>query len=207
MAWSLAAIEFVAWSVLQEDGSGEEVAGKALREACGANPFVAWNIAHREVFDEVVEHADEIESPPAGSVMEAFWYMVREGGLWESLEGASEWVANFLLQNEMLPPNPHQGDDGVVFGEDSKDDSGGNASDGGGREEKRVRQASADEAGDGEEEEGSTKIVLSEGDIDNGKSNAEMFANMFETAVGMAAELAEQQLGMENGEGEEEASA
>lgn len=53
MAWSLAAIEFVAWSVLQEDGSGEEVAGEALREACGANPFVAWNIAHREVFDEV----------------------------------------------------------------------------------------------------------------------------------------------------------
>ncbi|CAB1121449.1 unnamed protein product [Ectocarpus sp. CCAP 1310/34] len=205
MAWSLAAIEFVAWSVLQEDGSGEEVAGKALREACGANPFVAWNIAHREVFDEVVEHADEIESPPAGSVMEAFWYMVREGGLWESLEGASEWVADFLLQNEMLPPNPHQGDDGVVAGEDSKDDSGGNTNDGGGREEKRVRQASADEAGDREEE--GSKIVLSEGDMDNDESNAGMFANMFETAVGMAAELAEQQLGMEEREGEEEASA
>lgn len=47
---------------------------------------------------QVVEHADEIESPPAGSVMEAFWYMVREGGLWESLEGASEWVAEFLLR-------------------------------------------------------------------------------------------------------------
>ncbi|CBJ48290.1 conserved unknown protein [Ectocarpus siliculosus] len=207
MAWSLAAIEFVAWSVLQEDGSGEEVAGKALREACGANPFVAWNIAHREVFDEVVEHADEIESPPAGSVMEAFWYMVREGGLWESLEGASEWVADFLLQNEMLPPNPHQGDDGVVAGEDSKDDSDGNTNGGGVREEKRVRQASADEAGDGEEEEGSTKMVLSEGDVDNDESNAGMFANMFETAVGMAAELAEQQLGMEEGEGGEEASA
>jgi len=53
MAWSLAAIEFVAWSVLQEDGSGEEVAEKALEEACRANPFVAWNIAHREIFDQV----------------------------------------------------------------------------------------------------------------------------------------------------------
>lgn len=53
MAWSLAAIEFVAWSVLQEDGSGEEVANKALQQACQANPFVAWNIAHREIFDEV----------------------------------------------------------------------------------------------------------------------------------------------------------
>lgn len=49
-------------------------------------------------WQQVVEHADEIESPPAGSVQEAFWYMVREGGLWESLEGASEWVADFLLQ-------------------------------------------------------------------------------------------------------------
>lgn len=47
---------------------------------------------------QVVEHADEIERPPAGSVMEAFWYMVREGGLWESLEGVSEWVADFLLR-------------------------------------------------------------------------------------------------------------
>lgn len=53
MAWSLAAIEFVAWSVLQEDGSGEEVADKALEQACLANPFVAWHIAHREIFDEV----------------------------------------------------------------------------------------------------------------------------------------------------------
>ncbi len=53
MAWSLAAIEFVAWSVLQEDGSGEEVAEKALEEAWRANAFVAWNIAHREIFDEV----------------------------------------------------------------------------------------------------------------------------------------------------------
>lgn len=53
MAWSLAAIEFVAWSVLQEEGSGEDVAEKALEGACRANQFVAWNIAHREVFDEV----------------------------------------------------------------------------------------------------------------------------------------------------------
>lgn len=49
-------------------------------------------------FAQVVEHADEIEAPPEGSVMEAFWYMVREGGLWESLEGVSEWVADFLLR-------------------------------------------------------------------------------------------------------------
>jgi len=53
-----------------------------------------WHDAARQV----VEHADEIESPPGGSVMEAFWYMVREGGLWESLEGSSDWVADFLLR-------------------------------------------------------------------------------------------------------------
>lgn len=46
---------------------------------------------------QVVEHADEIVTPPPGSVEEAFWYMVREGGLWASLEGCSDWVADCLL--------------------------------------------------------------------------------------------------------------
>ena len=53
MAWSLAAIEFVAWSVLEEEGAGQEVAEEALKAACVANPFLAWNIAHKEVFGEV----------------------------------------------------------------------------------------------------------------------------------------------------------
>lgn len=53
MAWSLAAIEFVAWSVLEEEGAGEKVAAAALEVAHKANPFLAWNIAHREIFDEV----------------------------------------------------------------------------------------------------------------------------------------------------------
>eukprot|EP00752_Nemacystus_decipiens_P016304 g14580.t1 len=198
MAWSLAVIEFVAWSVLQEDGSGEEVADKALRQACQANPFVAWNIAHREIFDEVVEHADEIEKPLAGSVSEAFWYMVREGGLWESLEGSSDWVADFLMRNEMLPPNPHevvvppsepQPPDRAV--KDSDDHGSGKGNGGGGL--KRGRQA---EVGG----QDSAKVQAEDDD------NAGMFANMFETAVGMAAEMAEQQLGLEaEGDGEESA--
>lgn len=49
-------------------------------------------------FLQVVEHADEIVTYKAGSVEESFWYMVREGGLWESLEGASDWIADFLLR-------------------------------------------------------------------------------------------------------------
>lgn len=53
MAWSLAAIEFVAWSILEEEGSGEGVANKALSAAYEANPFVAWYIGNREVFDQV----------------------------------------------------------------------------------------------------------------------------------------------------------
>lgn len=56
MAWSLAAIEFVAWSVLEEEGAGEEVAAGAFEVAYRANPFVAWNVAHRDVFDEVTGH-------------------------------------------------------------------------------------------------------------------------------------------------------
>ncbi|CAN0068373.1 unnamed protein product [Laminaria digitata] len=53
MAWSLAAIEFVAWSVLEEEGAGQEVAEEALQAACLANPFLAWNIAHKDIFGEV----------------------------------------------------------------------------------------------------------------------------------------------------------
>lgn len=53
MAWSLAAIEFVAWSVLEEEGSGEQGAEAALDIAYRTNPFLAWNIAHMEIFDEV----------------------------------------------------------------------------------------------------------------------------------------------------------
>lgn len=66
MTWSLAAIELVAWSVLQEDGSGEEVAEKALQEACRANPFVAWNLAHREIFDEVKQRKKGLGSVETG---------------------------------------------------------------------------------------------------------------------------------------------
>eukprot|EP00903_Cladosiphon_okamuranus_P005578 g5552.t1 len=193
MAWSLAAIEFVAWSVLQEDGSGEEVADKALEQACHANPFVAWNIAHREIFDEVVEHAEEIEKPFAGSVSEAFWYMVREGGLWESLEGSSDWVADFLMRNKMLPPNPHEMvTPSVGAGKDgngSVENVSGSSSNGGGAGLKRGRHV----------DRGKDSATAPAEDDDN----AGMFANMFETAVGMAAEFAEQQLGLE-GEGEDD---
>ena len=53
MAWSLVAIEFIAWSILDEGDAGEQVAAAALGVACQANPFLAWSIAHREIFDEV----------------------------------------------------------------------------------------------------------------------------------------------------------
>lgn len=48
--------------------------------------------------EKVVEYAEEIADASPGSVEEAFWYMVREGGLWTSLEGSAEWVAEFLLR-------------------------------------------------------------------------------------------------------------
>lgn len=53
MAWSLVAVEFVSWSVLKEKGSGQELAEKALEVAYEANPFLAWYVAYREIFDEV----------------------------------------------------------------------------------------------------------------------------------------------------------
>lgn len=55
MAWSLVAIEFVSWSVLGEAGSSQELAETALEKAYEANPFLAWYIAYRDIFEEVRE--------------------------------------------------------------------------------------------------------------------------------------------------------
>eukprot|EP00904_Undaria_pinnatifida_P001382 jgi/Undpi1/11244/HiC_scaffold_30.g13542.m1 len=177
MAWSLAAIEFVAWSVLEEEGAGQEVAEEALKAACVANPFLAWNIAHKEV----VEHADEITDAAEGSVEEAFWYMGREEGLWASLEGSSEWVADFLLRNETLPPNPHYDDDCDECPDAVEVDTDTNIS-------------GNTDGIEGQEQEDQASAVAAAAEA---RDKHEMFASMFDTAVGMAAEMVAQQLGVD----------
>lgn len=113
----------------------------------------------------------------------------------------------------MLPPNPHEvvvppggpqpsgraGKDSEDSEEDASGSSSSSSSGGGGLKRGRPAEGEQDSAGAGAEDD----------------DHASMFASMFETAVGMAAEMAEQQLGLEGqdideegaeGEGEEDAS-
>ena len=108
-------------------------------------------------------------------------------------------VRVFVFSNEMLPPTPHEvavpsgePQPHCGAGKDSKVKASG-SSNGGGRGLKRDRQV----GGGGKD---SAKAPAEDDE------NAGMFANMFETAVGMAAEMAEQQLGLE-GEDDGEESA
>ena len=102
--WSLVAIEYISWRLLNEPGSGEEVAAKALTAAYASNPFIAWHLAHLEVFQEVIEYPDDICNPQDGSVEEAIQYVSREAGLWADLEGVQGWLREYLSDNQLSAP-------------------------------------------------------------------------------------------------------
>ncbi|CAN0279354.1 unnamed protein product, partial [Phaeothamnion confervicola] len=104
LRWSMAAIEFVAWRVLAEDGSSAATADAALDAAYAANPFVCWWLAYRPIFEEVLEYTEEIQNPPVGTVEEAFWYCSHEGSLWADLDGAGDWARSYIAFHGLAPP-------------------------------------------------------------------------------------------------------
>lgn len=85
----------------------------------------------------------------------------------------------FLSRNEILPPNPHER---VV-----PPATGGSQPTG--------------TDGDDDDADGTDNNPVVDDD------NAGMFANMFETALGMAAEMVEQQLGIDEADDDEEGAA
>lgn len=99
-------------------------------------------------------------------------------------------VRLLFFRNEMTPPNPHEAvvsRGGPDYGKDNKDNRA---------------NASGSSNGGGGLEGGQDSATASAEDDDS----AGMFANMFETAVGMAAEMAEQQLGLGGEDNGEESS-
>jgi hypothetical protein len=123
MQYHKAMIEFVAWSINDEveGGACEELATAELKKAFDANPyFLVW-VVHENVFNQVVEYVNEIkewETQP-GSVEEAFVVAGRDGPLWAETDGALEWAAGFLADQEEEnggelpaapePPAPEEG--------------------------------------------------------------------------------------------------
>uniref|UniRef100_A0A7S4MTR9 Uncharacterized protein n=1 Tax=Odontella aurita TaxID=265563 RepID=A0A7S4MTR9_9STRA len=97
--YSAALIEFVSWSVIEEDGSSRERAEEMLRKAIEANKFCAYYIAFNDTFEKVVEYGDEIEDAEAGTLEEAIEYCHSEQmGFWLGTEGAAEWIREVILR-------------------------------------------------------------------------------------------------------------
>lgn len=102
--------------------------------------------------------------------MLSFWRLLHHFGL-------------FSIRNEALPPDPHR-----VSAESRADGDTKGAGDG------NADKASGGKKNDLPREDANLESTVDSGAV-NGGGDAEMFANMFETAVSMAAEAVQQQLG------------
>mmetsp|Transcript_22137 Transcript_22137/g.33802 ORF Transcript_22137/g.33802 Transcript_22137/m.33802 type:complete len:253 (+) Transcript_22137:546-1304(+) len=91
--YSAALVEYVSWSILEEEGSNQQTAEDLLSNAIQCNPFCAYYIAFHPKFEEVMEYADEIEDADAGTLEEAIEYCTSEQiGHWIGTDGAIDWI-------------------------------------------------------------------------------------------------------------------
>eukprot|EP00568_Trieres_chinensis_P003449 CAMPEP_0183303612 /NCGR_PEP_ID=MMETSP0160_2-20130417/8979_1 /TAXON_ID=2839 ORGANISM="Odontella Sinensis, Strain Grunow 1884" /NCGR_SAMPLE_ID=MMETSP0160_2 /ASSEMBLY_ACC=CAM_ASM_000250 /LENGTH=467 /DNA_ID=CAMNT_0025466535 /DNA_START=12 /DNA_END=1415 /DNA_ORIENTATION=- len=96
--YSAALLEYVSWSVLEEEGSSEGTAVGAMRKAIECNPYCAYHLAFHDTFREAMEYGDEVEDAEAGTAEEAVEYCHSEQmGAWLGTEGAVEWCRGVVL--------------------------------------------------------------------------------------------------------------
>ena len=92
-----ALLNFLAWSVLAEEGYSEAMATASLCAAISANPWAALFMVHADVFTRIVD-PDFVDNLPraafeaVGSVDEAFKYCVDGLSMWADCDGAIEWL-------------------------------------------------------------------------------------------------------------------
>ena len=92
-AYARAMTEYVAWFIRREADASEDIAAAALQHALSLNPFIAVFICGYEVFAQVVEYVDEIQTSLPGSIEEAYVYCSRNVGMWLDTEGVQDWIA------------------------------------------------------------------------------------------------------------------
>ena len=92
-----ALLNFLAWSVLAEEGYTEAMATASLCAAISANPWAALFMVHADVFTRIVD-PDFVDNLPraafeaVGSVDEAFKYCVEGLSMWADCDGAIKWL-------------------------------------------------------------------------------------------------------------------
>jgi tetratricopeptide (TPR) repeat protein len=112
-AWTRAAVAF---GVSKDPGTRKKESGLLLA-AASLNPYIAWQIAYSDTFEEVMEpDLEDSEPPEPGSIEESFAYFVGESGSWDKIEGAREWVRAYLEGGAVPPPEPlPEGPYGEIF--------------------------------------------------------------------------------------------
>lgn len=102
--YNKALIEFISFNTLKEEGSSQEICDNALKEAYDVNPFGLFALAYNSVFKDCIEYANLIRDAPEGSVEDAISFFDSDIELWEDVEGAIEWVREFLTSKDLAPP-------------------------------------------------------------------------------------------------------
>mmetsp|Transcript_380 Transcript_380/g.693 ORF Transcript_380/g.693 Transcript_380/m.693 type:complete len:363 (-) Transcript_380:57-1145(-) len=110
-AYAGAFVEFVSFSLLQEEGSSKDLADEALKKAVKVNPYVVWVLVHHEYFAEAVDYLEDLErclgeSISPGGPLEALLFLYEDVALWRETEGSVEWVAEFASSHPDLVPFP-----------------------------------------------------------------------------------------------------
>jgi len=172
-AWSEALLEYVLWSVLDDDEGSEEKACAAWAKAYQANPHVATILAWHESFVEEVlgwqdmmEKLSQLATPsspspgPCGGIEEALLY-AHQGGLeaWMDAEGALEWSTNNLGELDHEQREKVELNEGCCADEEWLE-----------LFEKAVEKGAAEASDGGEEGAGGTGGAEEDGDEDEGEA-------------------------------------
>lgn len=97
--YSAALMEYVSFSLLEEEGSSKKIASNVLSQAFKANIFCAFYLAFHSDFSTSMEYVDEIEDADEGTLEEAIEYCNSDQmGHWLGTDGALEWVRETLLK-------------------------------------------------------------------------------------------------------------
>ena len=166
-----ALVEFVSGVVLEEEGSSEETARVAVKQALKSNLYIGLYLSFYDMFQECVEYGDEIDLCEEGGVLEAIKFgSSRRVGPWMETEGFVEF-----LREEVL---------GALVSKDTWCDWKGRLNELVGEEEEEEEK---EKEGSSEEEEDEEEDEEEEGGKGLG-NDAKMFAGMILTAMEMVSE-------------------
>ncbi len=182
-------IEYISFKLLKEAGSSEELCNATLEHACNTNPYALYALTYNSVFTDAIEHASLIRSAPEGSVEDAISFFDSDLELWLDVEGAIEWLREWMIKKDLPPPLLEEeraiSRDGAVEGSDEE-------------KEKEEQEERDEDKGEHEEAEYDTSYHSALGDPDHNplfneavaslsdEERHDMYVGMVRTALEMA---------------------